>query len=192
MVKNIPNQILSTLSSSLQMLYNNQTWFTQFDKRTKHTSLKNIYLSFYSRERHTVCVCLRDRWRDIYSEGPSSCPISSSWSQGVPTLAPPCKPYHQRWPNASDQMRSPHSTLDSHWTQKLSKNLTAWFSYQVVSFQLHTCSTSQLWHTAISLFTNHNMTASQSTWGHQEQNQNPCQQSLYNTKVRVAGGVGLD
>ena len=31
------------------------------------------------------------------------------------------------------------------------------------------------------LFTNHNVTACQSTRGHQERIQNPCQQSLYNT-----------
>ena len=58
--------------------------------------------------------------------------------------------------------------------------LTMWFSYHVISFQLHICSTSLPWCTAIPLFTNHNMTACQSTWGHQKRTQNPCQLSLYN------------
>ena len=51
----------------------------------------------------------------------------------------------------------------------------------MVSFWLHTYSTSLPQSTAIPLFTNHNMTACQSTQGHQEQTQNPYQQSLYNT-----------
>ena len=114
--------------------------------------------------------------RHMLREETSSCPISSSWSQGVPTLAPPCKAYCHRWPNASDWLRIPRLTLDSDWTL----NLTAWFSYHLVSFRLHTCSTDLPWRTAFPLFTNHNVTACQSTLGHQEWTQNPCQQSLYN------------
>ena len=50
-------------------------------------------------------------------EGTSSCPISSSWTQRVPMFAPPpCKLYRQRWPNASDWLCIPRSTLDSDWT----------------------------------------------------------------------------
>ena len=112
-------------------------------------------------------------------EGTSSCPVSSSWSQRVPMLTPTCKPYRQRWPNTSDQLRIPGLTLDSDWTDCL--KLTAWFPYHVVSFWLHTCSTGLPRRTAISLFTNHNLTACQSTRGHQEWTQNSCQQSLYNT-----------
>ena len=96
----------------------------------------------------------------------------------MPTLSPLCKPYHQRRPNASDRLRIPGSTLDSDWTDYL--NLTAWFSYYVVSFRLHTCSTDLPRRTTIHLFTNHNGTAWQSTQDHQEGTQNPCQQSLYN------------
>ena len=57
----------------------------------------------------------------------------------------------------------------------------------VLSFMdsLHTCSTSLLRYTAIPVFTNHNMTACQSTRGHQEWTQNPCQQSLYNTRTNI-------
>ena len=108
--------------------------------------------------------------RHILTEGTSSCSISSSWNQGVPMLAPPCKPYRQRRPNAFDQLHIPHSTLDSDWTL----NLTAWFSYHVVFFRFHTCSNGLPWRTSIPLFTNHNV-----TWGHQEWTQNSCQQSLY-------------
>ena len=116
--------------------------------------------------------------RHILQKGKSSCPISSSWCQGVLMLAPPCKPYYQRWPNASDRLRIPGSTLDSDWTDCL--YLTTWFSYHMVPFQLHTCPTGLTQHTAITLFTNHNVTAFQSTWSHQERTQNPCQQLLYN------------
>ena len=140
---------------------------------------KNLSLSLilFSKGAQFV-VSLRERWRDIYLEtGTSSCPISSSWSQGVPTLAPPCKPYRQRRPNSSDQLCIPRSTLDSDWTL----NLTAWFSYHVVPFRLLTCSTGLPRRTAIPLFTNHNVTACQSTWDHLERTQNSCQQSLYNT-----------
>ena len=99
--------------------------------------------------------------RHILREGISSCPISSSWSSGVPTLAPPYKTYRQRRPNASDRLRIPGSTLDSALTDCL--NLTAWFSYHVVSFRLHTCSTDLPRRTVIPLFANHNVAVCQST-----------------------------
>ena len=126
---------------------------------------KNLSLSFYSWKRYTVCCKFeKEMERHILREGTSSSPISSSWSQGVPKLAPHCKLYRQRWSNSSHRLRIPHSTLNSDWTL----NLTVWFSYHVIPFRLHTCSTSLPWHTAIPLFTNHNMTACQSKWGHQE------------------------
>ena len=49
--------------------------------------------------------CVRGGWRDIYSER-GLLPISSSRSQGVPTLAPPCKLFG----DASDRLRVPRST----------------------------------------------------------------------------------
>ena len=51
-----------------------------------------IYLShtLFSKELMFLW-CVRDGWRDIYSERGLLPPISSSSSQGVPTLAPPCK-----------------------------------------------------------------------------------------------------
>ena len=86
---------------------------------TKHLLYKNIYLSFYSRKGHTVCCKFereREMERHILREMTSSCPISSSRSQEVPMLAPPCKPYRQRRPNAFDRLRVPRSSLDSDWT----------------------------------------------------------------------------
>ena len=70
--------------------------------------------------------------RHILWEGTSSRPISSSWSQGVPTLASPCKPYRQRRPNTSLDSRfwladslkiSPHG---SHITWSPSGYTPAW------------------------------------------------------------------
>ena len=81
-------------------------------------------------------------------------------------------------PIASDRLRIPGSALDSNCTDGL--DLTAGFSYHVVSFRLHTCSTCLPRRTAIPLFMNHNVSACQSTRGHQERTPNPCQQSLYN------------
>ena len=49
--------------------------------------------------------CVRDGWRDIYSER-GLLPISSSGSLGVPTLAPPCKLVR----DASSRLRVPRST----------------------------------------------------------------------------------
>ena len=63
---------------------------------------------------------VRDGWRDIYSERGLLLPISSSRSQGVPTLAPPCKLVR----DACDRLRVPRSTaIFCHCL-----NLTAWFS----------------------------------------------------------------
>ena len=59
-------------------------------------------------------------------------------------------------------------------------NLTAWFSFHVISFRLHTCSSGVPRRTAILLFTNHN---AQSTRDHHERTQNLCQQCLYNIYI---------
>ena len=80
----------------------------------------------------------------------------------------------------SDRLRIPRSTLDSDWTLKWSLKETTWYENHVVCFRLHTCSIGLPRRTAISLFTNHNVTACQSTRGHSKRTQNPCQQSLYN------------
>ena len=126
---------------------------------------KNISLSFYSWKGNTVCCKFeREMERHILREGTSSCPLSFSGPGG----ANACR-------NASDRLRVPRSRFRLDWL-----NLTVWSSYHLVSFQLHTCSTGLPWRTAIHLFTNHNVTACQSTRDHQERTQNLCQQSLYN------------
>ena len=50
--------------------------------------------------------CVRDGWRDIYSER-GLLSFSSAWSQGVQTLAPPCKLIR----DASARLRVPRSTV---------------------------------------------------------------------------------
>ena len=115
--------------------------------------------------------------RHMLRERPFSCPISSSGARE-------CQRLH---PLASRIIRDDLTPLigclsltwlDSDWTDSL--QLTAWFSYHVVSFRLHTSSTGLPRFTDMPLFTNHNVTACQRTRGHQEWTQNPCQQSLYN------------
>ena len=140
---------------------------------TKRNTLlyKNISFSFYSRKGRTVrdyfYSSLRDRWRDIYSErGLLLAPYLLHGARGCQRLHPLASRIVRDDTNTSDRLRIPGSTLDSDWTDCL--NLTAWFSYNVVSFRLHTCSIGLPRHTAIPLFTNHNMTACQSTRGHQE------------------------
>ena len=71
----------------------------------------------------------------------------------------------------------------SFWLDYL--NLTAWFSCHEVSFRLYCCSTDLPQRTTIPLFTNLNVTACQSTHGHQERTQNSCQQSLYNIPIWI-------
>ena len=51
--------------------------------------------------------CVRDGWRDVYSERGLLFLISSSRSQGVTTLAPPCKLVR----DASDRLCVPRSTV---------------------------------------------------------------------------------
>ena len=106
-------------------------------------------------------------------------PIPSSGSQGVPLLAPHHKLYHQRRPRRLWSAAYPW--LDS-WFSGLCLNLTAWFSYNVVSFQLHTCLTGLPWRTAILLFTYHNVRACQSARIHEERTENHCHM-LYNKVV---------
>ena len=57
----------------------------------RNTHLYKYIPHFILQKDLQLVVGLRDRWRDIYSERGLHLPISSAWSQGVPTLAPPCK-----------------------------------------------------------------------------------------------------
>ena len=124
---------------------------------------KNISLTLYSRK--DWCFCVRDGRGDIYSERGLLLPISSSRSQGVPTLAPPWKLVR----DASVRVRVSRSTailctLSIFWPRG---------SHHVVSFWLHTCSAWVSWRPLIFLFTNQKVTACQSTRGHSERTENP-------------------
>ena len=110
---------------------------------TKRNTLlyKKIYLSHIILERGTqFIVSVRDRWRDIYSErGLIYAPYLLPGARGCRHLHPFASRIVRDDTNASDRLHIPGSTLDSDWPDCL--NLTAWFSYHVVSFGLHTCST---------------------------------------------------
>ena len=139
-----------------------------------------MYLSHFILKRGTqFIVSLRHRWRDIYIERELLAPYLLPGASECQCLHPLASRIFRDNTNASDWLHIPGLTLNSDWTDCL--NLTTWFSYHMVSFWLHTCSAGLPRCTAIPLFTNHNVTACQSTRDHQEQAQNPCQQSLYNT-----------
>ena len=77
------------------------------DNNERNTLLyKNISLILFSKRAHSWYL-LRDRWWDIYSERGILLSISSSRSQGVPTLTPPCKLVR----DASDRLRVPRLTV---------------------------------------------------------------------------------
>ena len=144
-----------------------------------------IYLSHFILERATqFVVSLRDRLRDIYSErGLLLALYLLPGARGCQYLHPPLASRIVR-DNLTPVIGCVSLAQLSILTG-LCLNLTTWFSYHMVSFQLYTYSTSLPRHTAIPLFTNQNVIACQSTWGHQEWTQNPCQQSLYNKPTIV-------
>ena len=136
-----------------------------------------IYLSHFILEKGTQFVVnLRDRWTDIY------------WERGhhlAPYLLPGASECQRLHPlgsrtvrDASDQMRIPGLIL--FWLDTKS-DLVVFISRGPlpVTYLLNR-STSTHCHF---LFTNHNVTACQSTWSHQERTQNAYQQSLYNTST---------
>ena len=70
----------------------NQTLWTNFNERNETHFFIKIYLSHSILERRTpFAVSLRDRWRSIYTREDFFLPHIFSGSQGVPTLASPCK-----------------------------------------------------------------------------------------------------
>ena len=83
------------LYSPLRNSMNEQTHF--FKKYISHTLYTKGLIFLW---------CVRDGWRDLYSERGLLLSISSSGSQGVPTLAPPCKLVR----DASDRLRVPRLT----------------------------------------------------------------------------------
>ena len=94
------------------------------DELQRTNTLLYIYIYIY----HTLILkgliflwCVRDGWRGVNSEWGLLFPISSSRSQGLPTLAPSCKLVR----DASGRLRAPRSTVI---LCTLSINLTAWLS----------------------------------------------------------------
>ena len=126
---------------------------------------ENISLILFSKRGPLFVVSLRDRWRDIFSErGLLLVLYLLPGTRGCQCLHSLASRIVRDVGDASDRLPIPGSTLDS--LTGLCLNLTAWLSYNVVSFWLHTCLTSLPRRTAIPLFTNHNMAACQNTWGH--------------------------
>ena len=113
--------------------------------------------------------CVRDGWRDIYLERGLLLPITSSRSQGVQTLAPPCKLVR----DASGRQRVPRSSAIL-WTLSKSDHvvLISWSPSGYTPVRPE-CPDRTV------LFSNHNVTACQSTRGHQERTENPLHM-LYN------------
>ena len=72
--------------------------------------------------------CVRDGWREIYSER-GALPIFSSRSQGVPTLAPPCKFLRDNLIGCVSLTRLQFSAL--------CLNLTVWFSSHGLLLVIH-------------------------------------------------------
>ena len=107
-----------------------------------------IYLSHFIPKRNSqYVVSFRDRWGETYSEkGLLLTPYLLPGASRCQRLHPLASCIARDDTNASDRLRIPGSSLDSDWTDCL--NLTAWFSYHVVSFRLHTCSTDLPWSTA--------------------------------------------
>ena len=137
-----------------------------FNEQNETHFFIKIYLSHFILERgRQFVVSLRDRWRDIYSERGLLALYLLPGARGCQRLYPLASCIVRHDTNASDRLHIPGSTLDSDWTDDL--NLTASFSYHVVSFRLHTCLTGLPQCTAIPLFINH-VTACQSIRGHQE------------------------
>ena len=94
--------------------------FMRFNERTKHFFIKK-YISHFILERGPQFVVSWEIDGETYTQiGVFFFPISSSESQWVPTLVPPCKPCRQR-----RLCLAACPSLDS-WFSALCLNLTAW------------------------------------------------------------------
>ena len=96
---------------------------------------------------------VRDGWRDLYAEKGLRLPIPSSRSQVVSTLAPPCKLVR----DASDRLRVPRSTAILNTQSKSDRVVLITWSPSGYTPVRPECPNSTV------LFTNHNVTACQST-----------------------------
>ena len=142
---------------------------TNFNERTNTLLYKDISLTLFSKGL-MLLWCVRNGWRDIYSERGLLLPIFSSGSQRMPMLAPPCKLVR----DASDRLRVPCSDAILCTLSKSDRVvLITWssFGYTPVRPECSDCAV---------LFTNHNVTAYQSTQGHLERTEN-LWHMLYNT-----------
>ena len=63
----------------------------EFNEQTNTLLYKNYISHTLFLKGLMLLWCVRDGWRDIYSEKGLLLPISSSRSKGVPTPAPTCK-----------------------------------------------------------------------------------------------------
>ena len=132
-------------------------WTHFFIKYISHTLFSNGFLFLW---------CVRDGWRDIYSERGNLLPISFSRSQGVPTFAPPCKLVR----DASDRLRVPCSTA-IHCILSKSERVVL-ITWSPSSFTPVVPNSPA--RAVIFLFSNENVTACQSTRGHYERTANLC------------------
>ena len=100
-------RVKSTLSLVPFVLYSHTNTSGNIIKHNLRNSMNertHFFIKIYI--SHMFLWCVRDGWRDIYSERWLLFPISSSRSQGEPTLAPPCKLIR----DASGRLRVPRST----------------------------------------------------------------------------------
>ena len=143
---------------------------------TNETHFIKTYLSHFILERGTqFVVSLRDRWRDIYSE---------RWHL-VPYLLPGANACAPLQAVSSETSETPLIGCVSLARFSILTGLTVkiWPHGSHITWSpsgyppARPASPDALPYP----FTNHNVTACQSTRGHQEQTQNPCQRSLFNT-----------
>ena len=118
--------------------------------------------------------CVRDGWRDIYTERGLLFPISSSRSQGVPTLAPPCKLVS----GISARLRVPRPTVILCTLSKSDCVVLIIGSPSGYTPVRPECSDRAV------QFTNQNVTACQRTRGHAERTEKPCH-ILYNNLTKL-------
>ena len=139
--------------SNIIMLYSHY-------QQRKHFFIK-IYLSFYSRKGAQCLLLVWEIDEETYTQRGDSFLFHIFFRDpGGTNACTPCKPFRLRRPNpllgCMSLARLPILCPVSIWPR----------GYHVVSFRLHTCWTQLLWRAGILLFTNHNVTACQSTRGY--------------------------
>ena len=138
-----------------------------FNERT-HSLYKNISLTLYSRKGWCFCG-VWEMGGETYTPREDFFPYLLPGARGCQCLHPLA--------SSSEMPLISCVSLAQLWFSSLCLNLTAWFSSCGLLPVTHLLYLSAL---IVLLFTNQNVTACQSTWGHQEQTENPCHM-LYNT-----------